>query len=71
VFARKYNGDYSALLGVMCVKLGKLQLYMNRQRDALEMFKEASKILKVTHGEYHSLYKEDLVPLMMQASIEN
>jgi [histone H3]-lysine4/36 N-trimethyltransferase SMYD len=55
----------------MCLKLGKLQLYMNRQRDALAMLKEAAKILKVTHGEYHSLYKNDLIPLMYQASVEN
>lgn len=48
------------------MKLGKIFLYQNRIKESTINLKEAAKILKITHGENHSLYKEQLIPLLMQ-----
>lgn len=65
---RKYNGDLSALLGLLYMKIGKIQLLQDRLKDALQNLKEAEQILKITHSQEHSLYRTQLIPLLMQAS---
>ncbi|GAB0092961.1 histone-lysine N-methyltransferase SMYD3 [Sergentomyia squamirostris] len=65
---RKYNGDFNPLLGLLYMKLGKIELLLNQVREAQEHLLEASNILRITHGESHSLYKTQLIPLLMQAS---
>lgn len=37
---------------------------------AVEQLKMSEKILKVTHGNRHPLYKENLLPLLGQAMLE-
>lgn len=64
---RKYCGDWNPLLGLLYLKCGKLLLYENRLQEAFENLIEAEKIIAVTHGKNHSLYNEQLVPLLMQA----
>lgn len=63
---RKYNGDFHPLVGIALMKLGKIELYLEKPVNALQHLKEASVILKVTHGEKHSLYKEQLIPLLQE-----
>lgn len=64
---RKYNGDYHPLVGIALMKLGKIELFLEKPVNALQHLKEASMILKVTHGEKHSLYRDQLIPLLQEA----
>lgn len=64
---RKYNGDFHPLVGIALMKLGKIELFLEKPVNALQHLKEASVILKVTHGEKHTLYKEQLIPLLQEA----
>lgn len=59
------------MLGCLIMKIGKLELFMNQPINALQHLKEAGTILKVTHGEKHSLYKEQLIPLLNEAMALN
>ncbi|XP_059611388.1 histone-lysine N-methyltransferase SMYD3 isoform X2 [Phlebotomus argentipes] len=65
---RKYNGDFNPLLGLLYMKLGKIELFLEHIKEARDYLLEASKILRVTHGENHSLYRIQLIPLLMQTS---
>ncbi|XP_031626334.1 histone-lysine N-methyltransferase SMYD3 [Contarinia nasturtii] len=67
---RKYNGDFNPLVGLLHMKVGKIQLFKNYPRDALHNLNKASDILKITYGEEHNLYKNELVPLLIQAANE-
>lgn len=64
---RRYNGNYHAFLGVNLMKIGKMELLLDRPVNALQHLKESATILKVTHGENHSIYVRQLVPLLHQA----
>lgn len=64
---RKYNGDHHPLVGIALMKLGKIELFLEKPVNALQHLKEASLILKVTHGEKHTLYKDQLIPLLQEA----
>lgn len=66
----KYNGDLNPLLGLLHMKVGKIQLFNNNPKEALHNLNLASDILKITHGEEHNLYKVELVPLLIQAASE-
>lgn len=69
---RKYNGSTHPLLGINLMKIGKIELLLGKPVSALQHLKEASAILKITHGEKHSLYTDQLVPLLHEAySIAN
>ncbi|KAL4714622.1 hypothetical protein ACJJTC_019685 [Scirpophaga incertulas] len=68
---RFYYGDRHPLLGLLHLKYGKILLYKMNLNEALEQFKLAEKILKITHGDKHPLYREQLVPLLRQAMIES
>ncbi|XP_014252180.1 histone-lysine N-methyltransferase SMYD3 [Cimex lectularius] len=61
-----YCGRYSPLLGYHYLKYGKILLYNNNTTQALEMFEAASDVLKVTHGTEHTLYKHNLMHLMLE-----
>lgn len=67
---RKYNGDFNPLLGLLHMKVGKIQLFNGDLKEALHNLNKSSDILKVTHGEEHNLYKKELVPLLIQAAAE-
>lgn len=69
-FSRKYNGDFNPTLGLLHMKVGKLQLWKNDPTSALPNLNKASDILKVSYGEDHKLYRNELVPLLIQAANE-
>ncbi|XP_055307325.1 histone-lysine N-methyltransferase SMYD3 isoform X1 [Sitodiplosis mosellana] len=68
---RKYNGDFNPLLGLLHMKVGKIQLFTNNSKEALHNLNKASDIIKITHGEDHNLYRNELVPLLIQAACES
>lgn len=49
------------------MKIGKIELLLDQPVSALQHLQEASKILKVTHGENHPIYKEQLYSLLNEA----
>ncbi|XP_055903377.1 histone-lysine N-methyltransferase SMYD3 [Eupeodes corollae] len=67
---RKYYGPWNPLLGLLYVKVAKLQLYEGFFKEAQHNLKEAFKIIEVTHGRDHSLYKDTLSSLMVQITYE-
>lgn len=66
-----YYGDYHPLLGLLHLKYGKILVYKMDLQEALIQLKAAEKILKVTHGGRHPLYKEELLPLLRQTLLES
>jgi hypothetical protein len=44
---------------------------LTKTKAAIKMFRHANKILKITHGDEHSLLNESLKPLLYQAIIES
>lgn len=70
ISSRKYYGAKHPLLGILYLKLGKLSLYLNCVQEALDWLVKGQSILKVTHGERHPLYRNDLLPLIAQAREE-
>ncbi|XP_053602088.1 histone-lysine N-methyltransferase SMYD3 [Plodia interpunctella] len=68
---RFYYGDRHPLLGLLHVKYGKILLYKMDLENALEQLKCAEKILRITHGVKHPLYKDQLLPLLTQATLES
>lgn len=51
--------------------IGKIRLHLDKAKAALEMLAKADKIIKITHGEKHLLFKENLKPLICQAIMES
>lgn len=68
---RFYYGDRNPLLGLLHLKYGKILLYKMDIEKAVSQLKCAEKIIKMTHGDRHSLYKEQLLPLLQQAILES
>ncbi|XP_039985904.1 histone-lysine N-methyltransferase SMYD3 [Xiphias gladius] len=52
---RQYYPDPHPVHGVQLMRVGKLQHYLERIEDALDTFKQAYQIIKVTHGDDHPL----------------
>ncbi|XP_055010288.1 histone-lysine N-methyltransferase SMYD3 [Boleophthalmus pectinirostris] len=52
---RIYFPDPHPVHGVQLIRVGKLQHYLEHVSDALDTFKQAFEILKVTHGDAHPL----------------
>lgn len=67
---RRYNGPFHPLFGLLLLKLGKIQIYLKHGKEALTNINNSEKILRVTHGEEHDLYKSELIPLLCQAAAE-
>ncbi|XP_022125928.2 histone-lysine N-methyltransferase SMYD3 isoform X2 [Pieris rapae] len=68
---RFYYGPLHPLLGLLHLRYGKILLYKLDLKKALQQLKSAEKILKITHGETHPFYKEQLLPLLHQAFVES
>ncbi|XP_053692913.1 histone-lysine N-methyltransferase SMYD3 [Sabethes cyaneus] len=66
----KYYGPFHPLYGLLLLKIGKIQLFVKQVELALKHINESEKIIRVTHGEQHDLYKKQLVPLLCQAADE-
>ncbi|XP_062546577.1 histone-lysine N-methyltransferase SMYD3-like [Armigeres subalbatus] len=67
---KKYNGPFHPLYGLLLLKVGKIQLLRKLVKEALQSINDSEKILRVTHGEEHELYKHQLIPLLCQAASE-
>ncbi|GBP89440.1 Histone-lysine N-methyltransferase SMYD3 [Eumeta japonica] len=68
---RFYYGELHPLLGLLHLKYGKILLYKMELNKALDQFKTAEKILKITHGDKHPLYRQELLPLLKQVTLES
>ncbi|XP_001995690.2 histone-lysine N-methyltransferase SMYD3-like [Drosophila grimshawi] len=66
----KYHGAWNPLVGLLHMKLGKIQLYERNYKLAVHHLQEAQRILSVTHGHDHRLLVDQLRPLMLQARHE-
>lgn len=67
---QKYNGAFHPLYGLLLLKIGKIQLYLKHVEQALKNINDSEKIIRVTHGEEHDLYKKQLMTLLCQAAAE-
>uniref|UniRef100_A0AAG5DLL3 MYND-type domain-containing protein n=1 Tax=Anopheles atroparvus TaxID=41427 RepID=A0AAG5DLL3_ANOAO len=67
---RKYHGPFHPLFGLLLLKVGKMQLYLCQFAEAMKSLHAAEKIVRVTHGEQHDLYRQQLVPLLCDAARE-
>ncbi|ELU10312.1 hypothetical protein CAPTEDRAFT_158133 [Capitella teleta] len=63
---RFYYGELHPSVGILLFKIGKILSYL-ADREALQFLKQAATVLRVTHGDDHSLYK-DLAQLIDQNS---
>lgn len=68
---RLYYGEIHPLTGLLYLTLGKIQLHLGKSMEALEALKTANKILMITHGDKHSLLREELRPLLYQATMDS
>jgi len=46
-------------------------LHLGKPKEALEALNKANMILMITHGDKHTLIKEELRPLLHQAVMES
>ncbi|XP_003708212.3 SET and MYND domain containing, class 3 isoform X2 [Megachile rotundata] len=65
-----YYGEVHPLTGILLLMTGKIQLYLEKPKQALEALRKANSILAITHGEQHTLVRESLKPLLYQATTE-
>ncbi|XP_015041837.1 histone-lysine N-methyltransferase SMYD3 isoform X1 [Drosophila pseudoobscura] len=65
-----YHGQWNPLVGLLHMKLGKIQLFERHHKEASHHLEEAQRILSVTHGRDHRLLVEQLYPLIFQARQE-
>ena len=67
---RFYHGDYHPVLGLINMMTSKIYLTQNSSKVELKKaechLREALKILNVTHGRDHSIFKTVLNPLVQQ-----
>ena len=67
IFYRQYYGIFHPLYGIHLLKLSKINLYLECINEAYTLLKEADEVLRVTHGVDHQLYKEEFIPIFIQA----
>ncbi|XP_071549068.1 histone-lysine N-methyltransferase SMYD3-like isoform X2 [Panulirus ornatus] len=65
-----YYGEDHPNIGLVLLKLGKICSHIYRLQDAVHYLAQAEKILLISHGKSHPLYKEELKPLIEQANEE-
>lgn len=61
---KKYCGEFNPLLGILYMKLGKIQLLCGYSKEGEYSLLEALKILQITHGTDSIFYKDELIPLL-------
>ncbi|XP_020291945.1 histone-lysine N-methyltransferase SMYD3 isoform X2 [Pseudomyrmex gracilis] len=66
-----YYGEIHPLTGLLYLTVGKIQLHLGKSIEALEALKTANEILMITHGDKHSLLREELRPLLSQAIMDS
>lgn len=70
-FYRKYHGSFNPLLGLLYMKIGKILMHCEQDKEALHNLKKAADIIQITHGHQHSLYQTQLLPLLAQCQAFN
>ncbi|XP_067215215.1 histone-lysine N-methyltransferase SMYD3 isoform X2 [Linepithema humile] len=65
-----YYGEIHPLTGLLYLTIGKIQLHLRKSEEAFKALINANSVLMITHGEMHSLVKEELRPLLYQATTE-
>ncbi|XP_035484876.1 histone-lysine N-methyltransferase SMYD3 isoform X1 [Scophthalmus maximus] len=60
---RQYYPDPHPVHGVQLMRVGKLQHYLEHIADALDTFKQAFQIIKLTHGDDHPLTADLLMKM--------
>ncbi|XP_022600145.1 histone-lysine N-methyltransferase SMYD3 [Seriola dumerili] len=60
---RQYFPDPHPVHGVQLMRVGKLQHYLEHIEDALDTFKQACQIMKLTHGDDHPLTTDLLMKM--------
>ncbi|KAL6260690.1 hypothetical protein P5V15_008213 [Pogonomyrmex californicus] len=66
-----YLGEVHPLTGWLYLMIGKVQFYLEKSKEALKALNKANMILMITHGDKHSLVREELQPLLCQATMES
>lgn len=67
---QKYQGKWNPVLGIFYLKLGKLELFKENLKQALDCFETSKEILQITHGKEHTIFHSELSPLLYQARSE-
>ncbi|XP_032677020.1 histone-lysine N-methyltransferase SMYD3 isoform X2 [Odontomachus brunneus] len=65
-----YYGEMHPLTGLLYLIMGKIKLHLRKLKQALEVLKKASAVLMITHGDKHTVVREELRPLLYQAIME-
>uniref|UniRef100_UPI0037E8168A histone-lysine N-methyltransferase SMYD3 n=1 Tax=Semicossyphus pulcher TaxID=241346 RepID=UPI0037E8168A len=60
---RHYFPDPHPVHGVQLMRVGKLQHHLERLEDALDTFKQAYHIIKITHGDDHTMTSDLLMKM--------
>ncbi|KAL0112790.1 hypothetical protein PUN28_012213 [Cardiocondyla obscurior] len=66
-----YYGEIHPLTGLLYLTTGKIQLHLGKPKEAFKMLNKASTVLTITHGDKHTLVREELRPLIYQAVMES
>lgn len=53
------------------MKIGKILLHCEQDKEALYNLNKAAEIIAITHGYQHSLYQTQLLPLLGQCQATN
>lgn len=64
---RKFTFPNNPLLGIIQLKLGKINLYLDQLQLAIHHLREAADVLKISHGERSRLIRDKLNPLLVEA----
>ncbi|XP_066978743.1 histone-lysine N-methyltransferase SMYD3-like isoform X1 [Macrobrachium rosenbergii] len=67
---RYYYGENHPTFGLMLLKLGKVTCYIGKLEKSMKFLRDAEGILRISHGTYHPVYKDQLRPLMEQTQAE-
>lgn len=67
---RLYYGEFHPLFGLLLLKLAKMALYLLQHKMAAGWLREASRVLRVSHGSDHRLITVELRSLCQQLTDE-
>ncbi|RZF37970.1 hypothetical protein LSTR_LSTR005470 [Laodelphax striatellus] len=63
---REYFGQYHPSYAILLLMLAKILVYVENFKEAAVYLKESEKIIEITHGKQHTLYRQDFLPLLFQ-----
>ncbi|XP_043491956.1 histone-lysine N-methyltransferase SMYD3 isoform X2 [Polistes fuscatus] len=62
-----YYGERYPLTGLLYLMIGRIQLHLNKAKQAYDALRKAHSLLTITHGERSTLMSENLKPLLYKA----